>query len=165
MYCPNCGRKTTRKSKFCPDCGENLAIQVSRKQKPESRGVPLHYVYAILAAGILLGVFINKVYDNGNDTTTANTPGIPAMQSAAVLDIAREFNCPCGQCSHSLDECDCQHDNGALEIKTFIAQLLQIHRKPHIVEMVQEKYGGLKTRGILSPGAFVKPGESTTENK
>lgn len=163
MYCPNCGHKTTRRSKFCQDCGENLSNPLPKKSKQkEGRSVPLHYVFSILAAGILLGVVIIKMFDNGKETPTANTPDVPSIQSAAVLDIAREFNCPCGQCNHSLDECDCEHDNGAMEIKTFIAQLLQIHRKPHIVELVQEKYGGRKTQVTLPPDAFVKPGETTT---
>ena len=67
------------------------------------------------------------------------------IQSTAVIEIAKEFNCPCGKCDHRLDSCSCDHPNGALEIKNFIAkQLGQGPKKPHIMEMVQDKYGGLK---------------------
>ncbi|MFQ5627909.1 MAG: zinc ribbon domain-containing protein [bacterium] len=158
MYCPNCGEKTTRRSKFCPNCGDDLTVQKSRKPKTvESRGVPLQYVIAILAAGILIGAVIIKYFDNGNETAPANTPTSFSIHSAAVLDIAREFNCPCGQCNHVLDECDCQHKNGAHEIKSFIAlKLMEKHHKPHIIEMVQENYGGLRSQGTLPPDALKK---------
>jgi len=167
MYCPNCGQKTTRRSKFCPSCGEDLTVQVPRKAKNvESRGVPLHYVIAILVAGILLGAVIIKMFDDGNGAAPESSPASFSIQSAAVLDIAREFNCPCGTCDHSLDECDCQHKNGAFEIKSFIAQKLrETHLKPHIVEMVQATYGGLKSPSALPPDAFVKPEESGAKKK
>jgi hypothetical protein len=164
MYCPNCGRKTTRRSKFCPDCGENLSNPLPKKaKKTESRGVPLHYVLAILAAGILLGVVIIKMFNGRNETTPEILADVPSIHSAAVLDIASEFNCPCGTCKDSLDECDCDHKNGAIEIKSFIAQQLLRHHKPHIVEMVQKQYGGLKSQSTLPPDVFGKPGESSTQ--
>ena len=51
------------------------------------------------------------------------------IQSAAVIEIAKEFNCPCGKCDHRLDSCSCDHPKGTLEIKNFIAQQL---RQGHI---------------------------------
>jgi hypothetical protein len=59
--------------------------------------------------------------------------------------------CPCGSCNDALDECTCDDANGAVEVKSFIAQkLLEGHKKPHIVEMVQEHYGGLKNQTSTS---------------
>jgi hypothetical protein len=34
---------------------------------------------------------------------------------------------------------------GATEVRSFIHQLLQMHKPPHVIEMVEEKYGHRKS--------------------
>lgn len=170
MYCPNCRQKNTRRSKFCSNCGEDLTRAVvaqSKKQgKTSGGGIPIHYVFALVAGALLLGVLLANLVEEDAPANQSAPGGNLTIHSAAVLDIAREFNCPCGQCDHSLDVCDCQHDNGAVEIKTFIVQkLLERHHKPHIVEMVQQAYGGQKPTSTLQPDAFAPLGQPTTGNQ
>lgn len=154
MYCPNCRHKVTRRSKFCPNCGEDLitARQAVARPAPVQRGVPLPVAFGLLVVGILLGFLYFQYAGPSTRSTPPAIGSLPGIQSAAVLDIAKEFMCPCGSCSDALDVCDCTHKNGAVEIKTFIARkLAEGHLKPHIVEMVQQTYGGLKSTTLPLP--------------
>jgi cytochrome c-type biogenesis protein CcmH/NrfF len=121
--------------------------------------MPMSYVLGLIVLGIGLGYAIFKFSSNSGGTsagTAANRPQALPIQSEAVLDIAAQFICPCGSCSDSLDECTCDAPRGAVEVKSFIAQKFQEgHKKPHIVEMVQERYGGLKS--ISEPLFKLKP--------
>jgi hypothetical protein len=62
----------------------------------------------------------------------------------AVYEVASQFNCPCGDCYDGVEVCDCQMERGAAEVRSFIYQLLQIHKPPHVIELVAEKYGHRK---------------------
>ena len=146
MKCQNCQQTVNQKSKFCPNCGQRITRRVSTANSSAKSTFPIGYAVGLLGVGILLGFAVFKFSSGSNSLQTAQTiqPAAP-VQSAAVLDIAQEFMCPCGKCNDPLDVCNCDHEHGAMEVKGFIAQQLQSgHKKPHIVEMVQEKYGGLK---------------------
>ncbi|MFQ5824201.1 MAG: zinc-ribbon domain-containing protein [bacterium] len=150
MKCQNCHHTVTRKSKFCTNCGTPVAPRSSQKRTQPKTRLPISYAFGLIGLGILVGIAIIKFIENSSNNSfqaASNIQKSQQIQSAAVLDIAKEFMCPCGSCSDPLDECTCDHKNGALEVKTFIAQKLQEgHKKPHIVEMVQEKYGSLQSR-------------------
>ncbi|MFQ5750672.1 MAG: zinc-ribbon domain-containing protein [bacterium] len=148
MKCQKCHHTVTRKSKFCPNCGTSVVPRTAQKPEPTKTGLPLSYGIGLVGIGILVGFAIFKYTSNpgmNSIQAVSNVQNSPKIQSAAVLDIAREFTCPCGTCSDPLDICDCDHKNGAVEVKSFIAQKLQEgHKKPHIIEMVQTTYGGQK---------------------
>lgn len=149
MKCQSCNQTITRRSKFCPNCGAPVIPRKSQKQTQPKAKLPIYYAIGLVGLGILVGFAIFKYTSNSESNSfqaVSNFRNSQPIQSAEVLDIAREFICPCGSCSDSLDECTCDQKNGALEVKRFIAQKLREgHKKPHIVEMVQEKYGGLKS--------------------
>ncbi|MFQ5864948.1 MAG: zinc-ribbon domain-containing protein [bacterium] len=148
MKCQNCHHTVTRKSKFCPNCGTPIVARKSQHQQQAKTQIHFGYSLALVGLGIVIGLAIFKYAFNSEDKSSPVTSAIQTdqlLQSAVVLDIAREFMCPCGSCSDPLDVCTCDHKNGALEVKSFIAQKLREgHKKPHIVEMVQEQYGALK---------------------
>lgn len=147
MKCQKCKRTVTRKSKFCAHCGSPVVHRSTPKKQSKPKLQP-GYLVALLFIGALVGYGISKITSQNQRAAPISTVGgrsSAGSLSAQIIDIAREFNCPCGTCDHSLEVCSCEHPNGALEIKNFIAQLLmQTHKKPHIMEMVQAKYGGLK---------------------
>ncbi len=147
MKCQNCSRTVTRKTKFCPNCGNRIVSKRSEKSTQSKASIPLSYALAFIGVGLVIGIIIaNFDSDSGNGSTLAVSNGASSqvIQSSAVLDIAKDFMCPCGSCSDPLDACQCDHDNGALEVKNFIAQKLQEgHKKPHIVEMLSQSYPGL----------------------
>ncbi|MCH8875022.1 hypothetical protein IH824_20050 [candidate division KSB1 bacterium] len=145
MKCRKCNCTVTRKSKFCLNCGSPIIQGSSEKRKPK-QNMPTGYGIALFISGILVGFGLSKIeLGNQGGITISGFQETRVIQSAAVIEIAKEFNCPCGKCDHRLDSCTCDHPNGALEIKNFIAnQLRQSHKKRHIMEMVQDKYGGLK---------------------
>ncbi len=147
MKCPQCNRTVTRKSKFCANCGSSIVHRAAAKKESKPK-FQAGYVVALLLVGALVGYGVSKISSNNQSdrsSSTFSSNGSSATLNAQIFDIAKEFNCPCGTCEHSLEVCTCEHPKGATEIKSFIAQQLnQTHKKPHIVEMVQAKYGGLK---------------------
>ncbi len=148
MKCHHCNRTVTRKSKFCPNCGEPVAPRTRAETESARSQLPLGWAIALLGVGIVIGIAVVKF---GGDASEAPPVVAPlsstdalGWHSPAVQDIAREFQCFCGTCEDRLDVCDCDHPKGAVEVKSFIAQKLREgHKKPHIVEMVQEAYGKL----------------------
>ncbi len=149
MKCQNCNHTVTRKSKFCPNCGDTIIPRTSQKQASVHKGIPIQFGIGLIGLGILVGFLIFKyASDSGDNSVQTNLiyQSSHAQYSAAVLDIARDFMCNCGNCGDdTVEDCNCEHKNGALEVKNFILQKVQEgHKKPHIVALVQEKYGGLK---------------------
>jgi len=153
MKCPNCNHVTSRESKFCPNCGEKIVVQRKSAQADKSAFPAPGYSIGLLALGILIGFAIFKL----SSTPATQTVAPPApqaapfqgtvTQSAAVIDIAKDFMCPCGKCNDALDVCSCDHPKGAYEVKGFIAQKLQEgHEKPHIVELLHQQYPGLQSK-------------------
>lgn len=150
MKCQNCQHTVTRKSKFCPKCGERILPRTSSQKAGRGRNISVGYTLGLVGLGILIGFAVFKYSSESLDQTNRTTPNLQvgsSVQSPAVLDIAKDFICPCGSCSDPLDTCQCDHPNGALEVKGFISQKLQEgHKKPHIVEMLMEKYAGLRSK-------------------
>lgn len=144
MKCQNCNRTVTRKSKFCPHCGNSISLKKIADNEPQKPKIAIGYAVVLVMAGVILGFVITQLGGNTEapvQQSIMTAPTTIASTSSQVLEIAKEFMCPCGTCNDALDPCLCEHKNGALEVKTFIAQQLQSgHKKPHIVEMVQQKY-------------------------
>lgn len=66
---------------------------------------------------------------------------------ANLIEIYSAFNCPCGQCRiDELKDCNCNHPNGATEVKKFINDKISENRYTinQIIELVNNKYGGKK---------------------
>ncbi len=137
MYCPQCGHKNTRKNRFCTGCGSNLrAPQTKSKHKEINQSSQTKIVAIVSLAIISILLFI--VVSKDKQPAKANAP----LQSAAVLEIAKNFHCFCGNCDDRLDVCDCTHAGGAVEVKNFIIRKLnEGHRAEHITDLVRETYG------------------------
>ncbi|MGK9368369.1 double zinc ribbon domain-containing protein [Melioribacter sp. Ez-97] len=90
------------------------------------------------------------------NTTEIKYPSSPAKginasaQSATFADINNiysAFNCPCGQCGiDELKDCNCNHPNGATEVKRFIRDKIAENKYSvdQIIELVDKRYGGKK---------------------
>lgn len=64
---------------------------------------------------------------------------------ATRMEIISHFTCPCGQCTmDELIDCDCDHPNGAKEVKQFIDQKIDegSYTVAQLIELVENKYGG-----------------------
>lgn len=155
MKCQSCGQNLTKRSKFCPNCGERVVPRRTRQAPPPSRGsFPSGYAAAFVAVGAVLGFLIFKL-SSGPGTTQMvaggsqrfqTTAPIPAALRAEVQEIASNFMCPCGGCNDALDVCTCDMKNGSVEVKGFIAQQLQAGvERSQIIANVNQRYGGLKT--------------------
>ncbi len=154
MKCESCGKTVTRKSNFCPSCGEPIVYRRSAERAPQRRSVPFSYAIALVTAGAFLGFLIFKLSSGpsappvatSNAGTFQTASAVPAALVPQVREIADQFMCQCGGCSDPLNECSCDMKNGAREMKGFIAQQLQAGvEKSQIVAMVSLRYGGLKS--------------------
>lgn len=60
------------------------------------------------------------------------------------VEIIAHFACPCGQCTLELKECDCDHPNGAKEVKLFIDEIINESSNTiaQVIELVENKYRG-----------------------
>lgn len=111
--------------------------------------IPIGYAIGFVALGIIIGLVIKESSNSSEQSVRPVTSFQPAtgMDSPAVLAIARDYMCLCGNCTDPLDICKCEHAKGALEVKAFISQQLQGgHKSPHIKEMLMQKYPNIKVR-------------------
>lgn len=69
--------------------------------------------------------------------------GTSIVWPANVQKIAANFNCPCEQCGIiRLDECTCDIARGAVEVKTYIQNLLKQNLpEEEIIKSVDKRYG------------------------
>lgn len=110
---------------------------------------------ALVVGGIAIGalaIYSMQKPETGATVTakaSAFDPSLRGEQLAqlypAVYEVASHFNCPCGSCDDGIEVCDCAMERGAEEVRTFIYELLQIHQPPHVIELVEEKYGYRKS--------------------
>ncbi len=81
----------------------------------------------------------------GNLVATNNLSNIATI--ADRYTIISSFECPCGQCGiPELTDCNCNHPNGALEVKGYIDRLIAAGNLSveQIINEVDKKYGGRK---------------------
>ncbi len=118
---------------------------------------------AMLALGIAIGAF--AMYSKSGRNVQAKSGFDPALRGAQlaslypqVYQVASQFICPCGTCNDGAEDCDCDMPNGAQEVRSFIyAQLMQGHLPPHIIEMVEQKYGHRKGSPVVPNVNKFKP--------
>lgn len=106
---------------------------------------------AVLIGGVLLGAIVMYVSKDEGEPAFASGQSVfdPRMHghelAAAfpdVHDVAAAFICPCGTCTDGLEVCDCEMVKGASEVRQFIHENLSAgHHPPHVIEMVDAKYG------------------------
>jgi len=142
MFCPDCGTKSIRRNKFCSECGAALQHVKRAPGKPVKPRVEWpKVVMGVAAFSIVVMLFYNSTKDKITPSAATQVQA-PIPTQLTVEAITARFDCFCGQCEHTLTECTCEHENGAKEVKAFIAQkILEDHHEPHIVEMVRDKYG------------------------
>lgn len=153
MKCPSCGRHIAPRSNFCPYCGKPAAPRHHKNATPKTTPrwpLYLTLVVAVVAIGALSFRWLEEKEPAASATAPATDfdPTLRGEQLAqrypAVYEVAAQFNCPCGDCNDGVEVCDCQMERGAAEVRSFIYQLLQIHKPPHVAELVVEKYGHRK---------------------
>ncbi len=84
-----------------------------------------------------------------------------------VYQVASEFICPCGTCvDDGLEICDCEMVKGASEARQFIFDNLSAgHHPPHVIEMVEAKYGHRKNSRPPITFENLPPSTHQTNNK
>jgi cytochrome c-type biogenesis protein CcmH/NrfF len=73
----------------------------------------------------------------------------------AVMRVASVFDCPCGNCVHTLVDCTCDHAKGAVEVKSFIRDRLTAGlSEADVVDSVAQTFEARRTqRSPLATGA------------
>jgi len=157
MYCTQCGNELKENAKFCSSCGTAVkkSTQKTVKQHPESgkndkspkqskntSGIQVPIPAMIIGAGIL--IILGFLAFKPDSQTPQHQPTTSADQQqlrSQVVAVAKQFQCPCGDCSDNLARCDCTAPNGAVEVKRFIQRGLQDGKSvQQMVSAVSLKY-------------------------
>jgi cytochrome c-type biogenesis protein CcmH/NrfF len=86
----------------------------------------------------------NEVADAVVDLHSSH--GSPAAPDA-VMRVAEVFDCPCGNCVHTLVDCTCDHAEGAVEVKSFISDRLTAgFSETDVIESVAQTFEARRTR-------------------
>jgi hypothetical protein len=156
-------------SNFCSYCGTKIksgsAAGAKAVKKPSGNKKPqtsvrrgsaknskkktvMSYAPVIIVLVVIAGILITILsLAPGSRSTGSKGVSVVSGQSdnweAEVLGIAANFNCPCGECGITpLDTCTCDAPRGAIEVKTYIRELLgQGLSKFDVVRLVEEEYG------------------------
>jgi hypothetical protein len=125
----------------------HTALRRGSAKKSKKKTV-MSYAPVIIVLVVIAGILITIMSLNpGSSNTGSRKVNIVSGQNdnweAEVLGIAANFNCPCGECGITpLDTCTCDSPRGAIEVKTYIQDLLgQGLSKYDIVRLVEEEYG------------------------
>ena len=140
MYCTHCGNKLKENAQFCSACGTEVhavrenspAAETQQKSDSNSRGlmrgvkIPLPTLLVGAGVLILLGflVFTPDSPQQNSRQAQSLSPQEQQLRSQ-IMTVARQFQCPCGECGDNLAACDCTSPDGAVEVKRFIRKGLQ----------------------------------------
>ncbi len=163
VFCVECGAPNETSARFCRECGTELVrptraaknrINTASKNRSgpasarsaKKNSFALNLGVGVAIALLLLGVYGLQNRSNHRPSTPSSPPAAVAQNpiiEAQVIEVASRFRCSCGTCGGTpLDECSCET---AIEEKNFIRQkLLEGHKIPHIVTLVNETYGWIK---------------------
>ncbi len=95
-------------------------------------------IVVLIAVFLLVGCQTSNQQNKGWQEWDSLTPS----QRTTAEEITNVIGpCPCNQCSLTLTDCTCDHPQGALEIKTAIAEDIKSGKsKDDILEGLKEKY-------------------------
>jgi ribosomal protein L40E len=169
VVCTHCGETLKKGSNFCNVCGTKVnqakgasaGVQRSNKFRDHSKlssgrgakkrgkksAIP-SFVPIVIVIVVIAGALI-WVLSQTPGSRSSRSQGIGASARTVqgwdpeVQTVAANFNCPCGECGVTpLDECTCDSPRGAVEVKTYISDLLdQGLSKFEVVKLVEEQYG------------------------
>jgi ribosomal protein L40E len=171
IVCVQCGETLEQGSNFCHACGTKIkaskagpagvskTTSASARQRSNAKRVtgkkgkkntaqtfiPVVIVVVVIA-GVLIWV-LSLSPSSGNRSSESRDVNIAPVSNQAwaaeVQAIATNFNCPCGECGITpLDSCTCDAPRGAVEVKSYISELLdQGLSKFEVVKLVEEQYG------------------------
>jgi len=171
VVCVQCGEKLEQGSNYCQACGTKVkaskagperltkSTSSSAHQRPTTKRatskngkkttaqsfIPVVIVVVVIA-GVLIWILSLSPSSGNRSSELRNVNIAPASNQAWAADvqaIATNFNCPCGECGITpLDECTCDAPRGAVEVKSYISDLLeQGMSKFEVVKLVEEQYG------------------------
>ncbi len=171
IVCVHCGKTLEQGSNFCHACGTKVkagkagpagvskTTRASARQRSTTKRVtgkkgkkttvqsfiPVVIVVVVIA-GVLIWILSLSPSSGNRSSESQDVNLVPASKqawTAEVQAIATNFNCPCGECGITpLDECTCDAPRGAVEVKSYISELLdQGLSKFEVVKLVEEQYG------------------------
>ncbi len=163
--CSSCSKELPKNSKFCVYCGAKAKIvkgvPAGKSHYQRKTGKTRQYartpakrkgaaqtkwrvITFVLAGVIVVGLVGFRISSVSRDSRNINSGfGADVAWAKEVQQIASEFNCPCGKCGIiRLDLCTCDIPRGAVEVKSYIQNLLNESLQPEaVIFKVEERYG------------------------
>ncbi len=166
IACSRCGKELPKDSKFCIYCGGKATAlrgadgvrsrtpidRVKTRQrfkaaKGRNTAGKIRWLQIAISAFVgvtaaVVVVFIISLPSSPSQNPSTG-PRVNVTWAEGVQQIAANFNCPCEKCGViRLDLCTCDIARGAVEVKSYIQNLLnQKLETEEIVRKVEQRYG------------------------
>ena len=141
-FCAHCGKPLKTGDRLCASC-EN---QVSNKfHKPARSSKLQNWIWVTGLAVVMafaIAVMVSGMGTNGQENVNR------AHNTAQIASVAAEFDCSCGKCDKTLQNCDCPT---AKDTVAYITQEIEKakYSRLEVIRMVDDRYGHLINKSIL----------------
>lgn len=145
VYCPNCGNAVRGADAFCPACGSKISSKLNRPQKSNSRQNRIWIIGLVLVVAFIGGFVVAGM--SGNKQSRPSDVN-RAHDGALIASVVAEFDCSCGTCDKTLQNCDCPT---AKDTYAYITRQIEkeTYSRLEVIRMVNERYGHIINRAVL----------------
>ena len=145
VFCPNCGNAVRAADTFCSACGNKISSKLNRPQKSNTRQNWIWIIGLVLVVAFIGGFVVAGM---GGNKQNRRTDINQSHDNALIASVAAEFDCSCGTCDKTLQNCDCPT---AKDTYAYIAQQIEkeTYSRLEVIRMVNERYGHIINRAAL----------------
>lgn len=142
IFCPNCGSAVRAADSFCASCGNKRSGKINRPRKDRKRPNWMWITGLVLVAAFTAGFIVAGM--SGKEQPEVNR----AHNTALIAAVASEFDCSCGNCDKTLQNCDCPT---AKDTFAYISQKIRngAYSRLEVIKMVNDRYGYLIDKSVL----------------
>ena len=141
-FCSKCGKPLRAADRICAACGSKASNKFKKLMKSNKK-----QNWILITGTAVVLAFVTTIIVSGMMSSEQNSVSFD-RNNAQIASIAAEFDCSCGKCDKTLQNCDCPTAKDSFE---FIAR--QINKEQYsrleIIKKVNDRYGYLKNKSIL----------------
>jgi hypothetical protein len=141
-FCSKCGKPLKAVDRFCAVCGSKASNKFKRLMQSNKKQNWILITGTAVVSAFVIAIIVSGTTSNEKKSLTFY------RNNDQIAGIAAEFDCSCGDCDKTLQNCECPT---ARETFEFIAG--QINKDQYsrleIIKIVDDRYGHLKNKNIL----------------
>jgi predicted amidophosphoribosyltransferase len=141
-FCSSCGKSLRAADRFCSACGSKATLKSNRLLKSNIKQNWIWITGAVAVLALVITIIVSGM------TLNEQKPVNFGRNNAQIASIAAEFDCSCGNCDKTLQNCDCPT---AKETFEYINKQLnkEQYSRLEIIKKVNDRYGYLKNKSVL----------------